>query len=122
MAPGATALGLGSDGGVRQWWYSAHLHRQRGCLSLAAVPNAARQWWKSARCSAVVPGAREMRRCICGQGSASASVATVGERQFRVLRSSKEVYTAVYEMKGCNFNVHGHVPKYESYWVVSMLE
>ncbi|KAF0896967.1 hypothetical protein E2562_031281 [Oryza meyeriana var. granulata] len=79
MAPGATALGLGSDGGVRQWWYSAHLRWQRGCLSLAAVPDAARQWWKSARCSVVVPGAGEMWRRICGQGSASASMATVGE-------------------------------------------
>ncbi|KAF0902628.1 hypothetical protein E2562_018259 [Oryza meyeriana var. granulata] len=79
MAPGATTLSLGSDGGVQQWWYSAYLRRQRGCLSLAAVPDAAQPWWKSARCSAVVLGAGEMRHRICGQGSVSALVATIGE-------------------------------------------
>ncbi|KAF0896357.1 hypothetical protein E2562_021891 [Oryza meyeriana var. granulata] len=44
------------------------------------------------------------------------------QRQFRVLRSSKEVYTVVCETKGCNFRVHAHVPKYKSYWVISTLE
>ncbi|KAF0902633.1 hypothetical protein E2562_018264 [Oryza meyeriana var. granulata] len=44
------------------------------------------------------------------------------QRQFRILRSSKKVYTVVCETKGCNFKVHAHVPKYESYWVVSTLE
>ncbi|KAF0892936.1 hypothetical protein E2562_020055 [Oryza meyeriana var. granulata] len=44
------------------------------------------------------------------------------QRQFRVLRSSKEVYTVVCETEGCNFRVHAHVPKYKSYWVVSTLK
>uniref|UniRef100_A0A0D9YQ49 Uncharacterized protein n=1 Tax=Oryza glumipatula TaxID=40148 RepID=A0A0D9YQ49_9ORYZ len=38
------------------------------------------------------------------------------QRQFKVLKSSPTVYTVVCEM------VHGHVPKYESYWLVSRVE
>ncbi|KAF2939821.1 hypothetical protein DAI22_03g224050 [Oryza sativa Japonica Group] len=44
------------------------------------------------------------------------------QRQFKVLKSSLTVYTAVCETEGCNFRVHGHVPKYESYWLVSRVE
>uniref|UniRef100_A0A0E0LAC2 Uncharacterized protein n=1 Tax=Oryza punctata TaxID=4537 RepID=A0A0E0LAC2_ORYPU len=44
------------------------------------------------------------------------------QRQFKVLKSSLAVYTVVCETKECNFRVHGHVPKYESYWLVSRVE
>uniref|UniRef100_A0A0E0DYA3 Transposase MuDR plant domain-containing protein n=1 Tax=Oryza meridionalis TaxID=40149 RepID=A0A0E0DYA3_9ORYZ len=36
-------------------------------------------------------------------------------RQFKVLKSSLTICTVVCETEGCNFRVHGHVPKYESY-------
>ncbi len=41
------------------------------------------------------------------------------QRQFKVLKSSPTVYTVLCETEGCNFRVHGHVPKYESYRLVS---
>uniref|UniRef100_A0A0E0L0T4 Uncharacterized protein n=1 Tax=Oryza punctata TaxID=4537 RepID=A0A0E0L0T4_ORYPU len=44
------------------------------------------------------------------------------QRQFNVLKSSPAVYTMVGKTEGCNFRVHGHVPKYESYWLVSRVE
>ncbi|KAF2950168.1 hypothetical protein DAI22_01g168133 [Oryza sativa Japonica Group] len=43
------------------------------------------------------------------------------QRQFRVVKSNKTEYTVVCETEGCTFRLHGHVPKYESYWIVSKL-
>lgn len=44
------------------------------------------------------------------------------QRQFRVVKSNKTEYTVVCETEGCTFRLHGHVPKYESYWIVSKLQ
>jgi hypothetical protein len=44
------------------------------------------------------------------------------QRTFRTTQSSPRFYTVKCEAPECSWHLHAHVPKYETYWVVSKLE